>query len=93
MLVSFPLESTDFFNILPVAVEVEGNDVAMIELRTRNDDITLEYNDSAILVFTPDEDGLIEFYEEEGEYIRDSAIVYIDDNDRKQAIIGWLVLK
>ena len=64
-------------------VEVEDDDEAMIELRTRNDDITLEYDDSVILTFTPDEDGLIELYEEEGEYIRDSVVVHIDDNDRK----------
>ena len=64
-------------------VEVEGSDVAMIELRTRNDDITLEYDDTVILSFTPDEDDLIEFYEGEGEYIRDSVVVRIDDNDRK----------
>ena len=64
-------------------VEVEGSDEAMIELRTRNDDITLEYDDTVILVFTPDEDDLIEFYEEEGEYIRDSVVVHIIDNDRK----------
>ena len=64
-------------------VEVEGSDEAMIELRTRNDDITLEYDDTVILVFTPDEDDLIEFYEGEGEYIRDSVVVHIVDNDRK----------
>ena len=64
-------------------VEVEGSDEAMIELHTSNDDITLEYDDTVILVFTPDEDDLIEFYEGEGEYIRDSVVVHIVDNDRK----------
>ena len=82
-IISFSLGSTDFFNILPVMVEVEGSAEAMIELRTRNDDITLEYDDTVILVFTPDEDDLIEFYESEGEYIRDSVVVQIIDNDRK----------
>ena len=75
--------STDFFNILPVDVDVEGNAKAMIDLRTRNDDITLEYDDTIILVFTPDEEDIIDFYEEEGEYIRDSVVVHIVDNDRK----------
>ena len=75
--------STDFFNILPVDVDVEGNAKAMIDLRTRNDDITLEYDDTVILVFTPDEEDIIDFYEEEGEHIRDSVVVYIVDNDRK----------
>ena len=55
----------------------------MIELRTRNDDITLEYDDSVILVFIPDEDDLIEIYEGEGEYIRATAVVNIVDNDRE----------
>ena len=66
-------------------VEVEGDAEAMIELRTRNDDITLEYDDTVILVFTPGpaEDDLIEFYEGEGEYIRDNVTVYIIDNDSK----------
>ena len=81
---SLSLGSTDFFDILPMNVEVEeGFEFATIELRTRNDDITLEYDDTVILVFTPDEDDLIEFYEGEGEYIRDRVVVYIDDNDRK----------
>ena len=64
-------------------VEVEGDDEAMIELRTRNDDITLEYDGTVELVFTPDEDDLIEFYEDEGEYIRATAVVNIVDNDRE----------
>ena len=66
-----------------MTVEVEGNDEAMIELHTRNDDIALEYDDAVILVFTPDEDGLINFYEEKGEYIRDNVVLHIVDNDRK----------
>ena len=87
---SFSLGSTDFFNILPVNVDIDDSDRATIELRTRNDDITLEYDDTVILVFTPDEDDLIEFYEGEGEYIRDSVTVYILDTDRKYTIFGWL---
>ena len=63
-------------------IEVEGNNKAMIELRTRNDNITLEYEDAVRLLFTPDEDDLIESYESEGEYIRDIVTVYIDDSDR-----------
>ena len=49
----------------------------------RNDDITLEYDGTVELVFTPDEDDLIEFYEDEGEYIRATAVVNIVDNDRE----------
>ena len=72
-----------------MSVEVEVSDETMIKLRTINDDITLEYDDTVILEFTPDEDDLIEFYEGEGEYIRDSVVVHIDDKDRKQTIFSW----
>ena len=88
MLVSQSLGSTDFFNIPPVNVEVEGSDAVMIELHTRNDAVTLEYDDTVLLLFSPDEDDLIEFYEEYGEYIRNSVVVRIIDNDRKQTVIG-----
>ena len=81
---SFSLGSTDFVNISPVNIEVEGNDEAIILLRILYDDITLEYDDSVLLSFTPDEDDLIEFYENEGEYIRNNVTVHIIDTDRKQ---------
>ena len=90
--VGFSLDVTDFFDILPVAIEVEGNAIERIELSTRNDDITLEYDDTVLLVFTPEISTLTNFYEREGEYIRDKAIVHIIDNDRKQTVTGWLVL-
>ena len=58
------------------------------EVRTRNDDITLEYNDIIILEFTPDDPSLIEFYEEEGQYIRDTVNVNIIDNDSKPFLVS-----
>ena len=64
-------------------INIEGSNETMIELRTRNDDIALEYDDAVLLIFTPNEDDLIDMYEEEGEYIRDSVVVRIVDNDRK----------
>ena len=88
MLVSHSLGPTDFFNIQPVNVEVEGSNITSIILRTRNDAVTLEYDDSVLLIFSPYENDLIEFYEEEGEYIRNSVVVHIIDNDRKQTVIG-----
>ena len=61
-----------------------ANDIA-IQLFSRNDDITLEYNDTVILRFTvnPGIAGLIQQLRAAGEYIRDTAIVDIIDNDRK----------
>ena len=64
-------------------IEVEGNTEALIELRTRNDAVTLEYDDTVILLFSPDESDLIEFYESVGEYIRNSVTVHIIDTDRE----------
>ena len=66
-----------------MTVDIEGNVGERIELQTRNDDITLEYEDTVILIFSPHESDLIEFYESEGEYIRESMTVYINDKDRK----------
>ena len=61
-----------------------ANDIA-IQLFSRNDDITLEYNDTVILRFivNPAITGLIQQLEAAGEYIRDTATVDIIDNDRK----------
>ena len=60
------------------------HDIA-IRLFSRNDDITLEYNDTVILRFIvhPGLAALIQQLEAAGEYIRDTAIVDIIDNDRK----------
>ena len=60
------------------------NDIA-IQLFSRSDAITLEYNDTVILRFivNPGLAGLIQQLVAAGEYIRDTAIVDIVDNDRK----------
>ena len=50
---------------------------------TANDEITLEYNDSILLTYTPSAAGLIPGVEGAGEYVRDTAIVRIIDNDSK----------
>ena len=56
-----------------------------IQLFGRNDDITLEYNDTVILRFivNPGLASLIQQLETAGEYIRDTAIVNIIDENRK----------
>ena len=56
-------DCTDYVPIQPVDIEVEGDTKAVIELSTRNDNITLEYNDTVLLMFTPEESRLIEFYD------------------------------
>ena len=61
-----------------------ANNIA-IQLFSRNDAITLEYNDTVILRFivNPGLAPLIQQLGIAGEYIRDTAIVHIIDNDRK----------
>ena len=62
-------------------ISVEGS--TDIRLFTINDEITLEYDDTVILRFTPDSPLLIPGVESEGEFIRDTATVHIIDNDSK----------
>ena len=52
-------------------------------LFTINDDVTLEYDDTVILRFTPDNPALIPVVESRGEFIRDIAVVNIIDDDSK----------
>ena len=70
-------------------VQVEGTDEAMIELFTKNDAVTLEYDDNVILVFTPDvlNSVLIWLYESQGEYIRERVTVHIIDNDSTLTVL------
>ena len=63
-------------------IDVEDN-MAEIRLFTTNDEVTLEYNDTVILRFTPGSDRLIPGVESFGEFIRDTATVNIVDNDSK----------
>ena len=58
---------------------------AEIRLIARNDETTLEYDDSIILTFTPDNPALIPALEAQGEYTRDTATVHIIDNDSEAA--------
>ena len=60
--------------------------MAEIRLFTSNDETTLEYDDSVILTFTPDNPALITGLEAQGEYVRDTATVNIIDNDSKCSI-------
>ena len=48
--------------------------------------MSLEYDDSIILVFTPDDPELIPGLEDFGEFIRDTATVNIIDDDSKYCI-------
>ena len=83
--------STDTTDFIPFSTTdrtvTATNDIA-IQLFSRNDDITLEYDDTVILRFivNPGLAGLIQQLRDAGEYIRDFAIVNIIDSDRKYLI-------
>ena len=56
---------------------------AEIRLFIANDEVTLEYDDRVLLNFDPTAANLIPGLESFGEYIRNTAIVNIIDNDCK----------
>ena len=72
--------NTDFQRLNPVSVFRDG---AEIRLFTANDEITLEYDDRILLTYIPSDSRLIPGVEGAGEYIRNTAIVRIIDNDSK----------
>lgn len=82
------IELTDFQSARPIMVGIDGaaQDEALwkeeIRLFTSNDEITLEYDDTIILTFTPTF-PTIEILEADGEFIRNTATVFIIDNDCK----------
>ena len=82
MVICFKVAS-DFEPFLPIAV----NNRADLRLFPADDKVTLEYNDRVMLTFNPRAAGLIPGLENVGEYIRDSAIVNIIDNDRKPNVL------
>ena len=72
--------NTDFESLYSVSVSRDG---AEIRLFTANDEITLEYDDRILLTYIPSDSRLIPGVEGAGEYIRNTAIFRIIDNDSK----------
>ena len=70
---------SDYEEFVPIRFENNAD----IRFHTRQDLISLEYDDRVILIFTPDDPNLISAAEIEGEYIRNTAIVNIIDDDSK----------
>ena len=69
------LGSSDFEPLIPI-VFVNNTEVYISTISDRR---TLEYNENILLTFTPDDPALIPV----GQYIRDTAIVNIIDDDSK----------
>ena len=72
-----PAEDSDLERMSLISV----TNTASFRLFTSNDDISLEYDDRVLLVFTPDNPALVTAVESLGQYIRNTAIVNIVDND------------
>ena len=65
-------------------ITINGNNNATsIRVFPVNDEITLEYDDRVLLRFTPAVTNFVSDLESQFEYIRDTAVVNIIDNDRK----------
>ena len=77
---SIYIGSSDFQSVILDLLDTNNEEIRIF---TINDDITLEYNDSIILVFIPDDPALIPGLEAAGEYIRDTATINIIDDDSK----------
>ena len=76
--------SSDFERLIPLRFIINGDDPSTdIRIFTVNDEMTLEYDDRVLLRFTPTNVDLILVLASHFEYIRDTAVVNIVDNDRK----------
>ena len=73
------IDSSDFFQFLPISFTSSAD----ITFFTKSDEITLEYDDRVELVFTPNDKGIISRFENEGEYVRNTAILKIIDSSCK----------
>ena len=81
---SLNADSSDF-EVLPPR-QMSGGEVQFF---TRNDEITLEYDDRVLLVYTPEITDLAQQLEQlvPPEFLRDTATVQIDDNDREKIYV------
>ena len=81
---AYKIGTSDFEDLTPISIIVDADDPSTdIRLFTVDDEITLEYDDRVLLRFTPTHVNLIPGLERNFEYIRDTAVVNIIDNDRK----------
>ena len=76
--------NSEFQRLTPIRViNNYANPSTDIHLYTSNDETALEYDDRVLLKFTPTHVNLTPGLERNFEYIRDTAVVNIIDNDRK----------
>lgn len=82
-------DESDFQDVQDIQVQniVQSNGTE-VRLLTTNDEVTLEYDDSVILSFTPANDSLITRLDGVGEYIRHTLTVHIIDNDGEHIVLN-----
>ena len=81
---SLYIGNSDFERMEQQSITIDGNNNATsIRVFPVNDEITLEYDDRVFLRFTPALTNLFSDLSNHFEYIRDTAVVNIIDNDRK----------
>ena len=76
--INFKIGDDDFEQMRPIPILGTNTEIGLFPI---NDEITLEYNDSITLIFTPFDQS------NAGEYVRDRAVVNIIDNDCKQSAL------
>ena len=77
--------TTDFVTF---SVTTVADNRATIPLLATNDGITLEYNDSVVMTFSPSIASRIQFPLDAGEFLRNTATVNIIDMDCKRLKYG-----
>ena len=78
------LGRSDFEGLTQASVIIDGDSPSTnVNLSTVNDEVTLEYEDRVMLRFIPTQANTISGLESNFEYIRDTAIVNIIDDDCK----------
>ena len=77
----------------------EGSDYRFSEVSTNNipaewrldiqdDDIALEYDDQLNLTYSPRPSNVIDRFEADGQFVRSTVAVYIEDNDGKPNMLA-----
>ena len=80
--------SSDFEKLQPVQTRGASVDIKLI---TIDDDIALEYDDTVTLQFNPQDPQKILQLKAAGEFIRDTAVLNIIDNDRKLSLYSCYI--
>ena len=83
-LIAFYVSCTDLNDYDPFTpIHISSILYVPFMLQTIDDDVALEYDDRIVLTYVPENVNLFEGIEEAGEYIRNTTLVIIKDNDSR----------